>query len=498
MFPRRRFLQAVAGGASWVALGGILGCDPVPRARAKAASAPAGRAWNFRSRPDLHPPVIEVIKQARDTAPGYVFIAPKNGPGEAGPGQDGCVILDNAGQPVWLRLLQNEGMDVMAFRAQAYKGERVLTWWEGVHTGYGQGEYVIFDSSYRERARFTAANGYEGDHHEFLITPEDTALITIYSKVVRDLSDIGGPVEGVVLEGIAQEIDIESGEVLFEWHSLDHIGLEESYYEPPADLEAAFDYFHINSIDVYDEDHLLISARRTCAVYKVDRKTGEVVWRLGGKNSDFKMGAGVRTTLQHDARRNSDGTITIFDNGDVNRVDQSRAIMIDVDEDKMIASLVREYTHPDRLLSDTQGNVQVLPNGNVFVGWGSAPFVSEFNHHGELLFHAAFPTEGETYRAFRLPWSGQPTDDPAIAAELGTEDEVTIYASWNGATEVTTWQVLAGSAPDQLEPLASAPRQGFETVITVRTTESYVGLNAMNGSGKVLGTTSALKLEDRT
>ena len=488
----------MAGGASWVALGGILGCDPVPRARAKAASAPAGRAWNFRSRPDLHPPVIEVIKQARDTAPGYVFIAPKNGPGEAGPGQDGCVILDNAGQPVWLRLLQNEGMDVMAFRAQAYKGERVLTWWEGVHTGYGQGEYVIFDSSYRERARFTAANGYEGDHHEFLITPEDTALITIYSKVVRDLSDIGGPVEGVVLEGIAQEIDIESGEVLFEWHSLDHIGLEESYYEPPADLEAAFDYFHINSIDVYDEDHLLISARRTCAVYKVDRKTGEVVWRLGGKNSDFKMGAGVRTTLQHDARRNSDGTITIFDNGDVNRVDQSRAIMIEVDEDKMIASLVREYTHPDRLLSDTQGNVQVLPNGNVFVGWGSAPFVSEFNHHGELLFHAAFPTEGETYRAFRLPWSGQPTDDPAIAAELGTEDEVTIYASWNGATEVTTWQVLAGSAPDQLEPLASAPRQGFETVITVRTTESYVGLNAMNGSGKVLGTTSALKLEDRT
>jgi hypothetical protein len=387
---------------------------------------------------------------------------------------------------------------MMAFRAQAYKGERVLTWWEGVHTGYGQGEYVIFDSSYREIARFGAGNGYEGDHHEFLITPEDTALITIYSKVVRDLSGIGGPVEGVVLEGIAQEIDIESGEVLLEWHSLDHIGLEESYYEPPADLEAAFDYFHINSIDVYDEDHLLISARRTCAVYKVDRKTGEVVWRLGGKNSDFKMGAGVRTTLQHDARRNSDGTITIFDNGDVNRVDQSRAIMIEVDEDKMSASLVHEYTHPDRLLSDTQGNVQVLPKGNVLVGWGSAPYFSEFNHQGELLFHAAFPTEGETYRAFRLPWSGQPTDDPAIAAELGTEDEVTIYASWNGATEVTTWQVLAGSAPDQLEPLASAPRQGFETVITVRTTESYVGLNAMNGSGKVLGTTSALKLEDRT
>jgi hypothetical protein len=382
-------------------------------------------------------------------------------------------------------------MDVMNFKAQTYKGETVLTWWEGLHTGYGQGEYVILDSSYRELARFGAGNGYQGDHHEFLITPEDTALITIYNRVPRDLVSEGDPLDGYVLDGIAQEIDIESGEVLFEWHSLEHVGLDESYTNH-------FDYFHINSIDVFDEDHLLISSHSTCTVYKVSRKTGEVVWRLGGKKSDFEMGPGTRTTFQHDARRQRDGTITIFDNGNVNRVDQSRGIVVEVDEDKMRASLVREYTHPDRLLSDTQGNVQVLPQGNVLVGWGSAPFFSEFNHHGELLFHAAFPTEGETYRAFRFPWSGQPTDVPAIAAELGTEAKVTIYASWNGATEVTTWQVLAGSAPDQLEPLASAPRQGFETVITLHTTESYVGLNATNGSGKVLGTTNAIKLEDRT
>jgi hypothetical protein len=490
-FTRRRFLQAAGGAAAWVALGGTLGCDPAPRARATAASAPAGQTWHFRSRPDLHPPVIQVTKQARDTAPGYIFIAPKNGPEEAGPWQDGCMILGNDGQPVWLRLLQNEDMDVMNFKAQTYKGETVLTWWEGYHTGYGQGEYVILDSSYRELARFGAGNGYQGDHHEFLITPEDTALITIYNRLPRDLVSEGDPLDGYVLDGIVQEVDIETGEVLFEWHSLEHVGLDESYTNH-------FDYFHINSIEVYDEDHLLISSRSTSTVYKISRKTGEVEWRLGGKKSDFEMGPGTRTTFQHDARRQRDGTITIFDNGNVSRVDQSRGIVVEVDEDKMSASLVREYTHPDRLLSDTQGNVQVLPNGNVLVGWGSAPFFSEFNHHGELLFHAAFPTEGETYRAFRFPWSGQPTDDPAIAAELGTEDKVTIYASWNGATEVTTWQVLAGSAPDQLEPLASAPRQGFETVITVRTTESYVGLNATNGSGKVLGTTNAIKLEDRT
>jgi outer membrane protein assembly factor BamB len=386
--------------------------------------------------------------------------------------------------------LQNEDMDVMNFRAQTYKGETVLTWWEGYHTGHGQGEYVIFDSSYRELARFGAGNGYEGDHHEFLITPQDTALITIYNKLPRDLISEGDPVDRDVLDGIVQEIDIETGEVLFEWHSLEHVGLDESYTKH-------FDYFHINSIDVYDEDHLLISSRSTCTVYKVSRKTGQVVWRLGGKKSDFEMGPGTRTTFQHDARRQTDGTITIFDNGNINRVEQSRAIVVEIDEDAMSASLAQEYTHPDKLLSATQGNAQVLPNGNVFVGWGSAPVFSEFDHDGRLLFSAAYPTEGESYRAFRFPWSGQPIDDPAIAAELGADDEVTIYASWNGATEVTTWQVLAGSAPDQLEPLASAPSEGFETVITVHTTQPYLGLKAVNGSGRVLGTTRAFNLEDR-
>src|ERR687898_678962 len=493
MFTRRRFLQAAAGGAAWVALGGILGCDPVPRARAKAVSAPAGQAWNFRSRPDLHPPVIEVIKQARDTAPGYVFIAPKNGPGEAGPGQDGCVILDNAGQPVWLRLLQNEGIDVMAFRAQAYKGETVLTWWEGLHTGYGQGEYVIFDHSYHEIARFGAANGYEGDHHEFLITPEDTALITIYSKVPMDLSGVGGPVEGVVLDGIAQEIDIESGEVLFEWHSLEHVGLEESLYEPPSDLEAAFDYFHINSIDPMPGGYLLISARRTCAVYKVDRKTGEVVWRLGGEQSDFDMGYGTRTDWQHDARRHSDGTITIFDNGGVQKDVKSRGNVVVVDENDMSATLVGEYTHPDKILAATQGNLQVLPNGNVFVGWGSEPFYSEFGPDGKLLYDASFPSQVESYRAFRFPWKGQPEDRPAVVAEAGPDDRVTIYVSWNGATEVDTWQVLAGGDPDKLEPAGSAPRKGFETAVTLYTSEPYVAVEAKDGSGRVLGTSKAVE-----
>src|ERR671912_1783127 len=321
---RRKFLRALTAGTALVALSGSLGCEQSPRTRASAASQGSGQARTFRSRPDLRPPAVKVNANLPGTAPGHIFVSPKKGPGEEAPTQDAPLIVDASGEPVWFHPLQDAEADSFTFEVQTFRGERVLTWWEGLHTGYGQGEYVIFDHSYHEIARFGAGNGYEGDHHEFLITPEDTALITIYSKVPTDLSGVGGPVEGFLLDGIAQEIDIESGEVLFEWHSLEHVGLEESLYEPPSDLKTAFDYFHINSIDSTPDGTLIISARRTCAMYKVDRKTGEIVWRLGGERSDFDMGYGTRTDWQHDARRHPDGTITIFDNGGGPKNGQSR------------------------------------------------------------------------------------------------------------------------------------------------------------------------------
>jgi Arylsulfotransferase (ASST) len=483
---RRKFLGATAAGTAWVTLACTLGCKAIKPTHASTTPARAGHAWSFRSRPDLKPSVLEVTTQAHDTAPGYVFCAPKNGPEEAGPGQDGCLILDDTSQPVWFRPVEREAMDAMDFKLQSYRGRKVLTWWEGEHTGYGQGEYVIADGSYREVARVRAGNGYNGDHHEFLITPEDTALITIYNKVPRDLISVVYPVDGVVLDGIVQELDIETGEVIFEWHSLEHVGLDESYTKP-------YDYFHINSIDVYDEDHLLISSRTTCTVYKIDRKSGEVIWRLGGKNSDFEMGPGSRTVYQHDARRHPDGTLTVFDNRNEYVDEQSRTIVLKLDEEAMTAKLVHEYTHPNKVLSATQGNVQVLENGNVFVGWGSEPVLSEFSSDGELLFSASFPAQSESYRAFRFPWSGEPDGEPAVAAEAGPEDEITLYASWNGATEVADWEVLAGPGPERLEAAGSVPRKGFETAIKVKTAEPYVGVRAKDTSGKVLGTAKAVK-----
>ena len=178
--------------------------------------------------------------------------------------------------------------------------------------GYG-GTFVIADASYAEIARVRAGNGYKADLHEILITSRNTALITIYNEIRADLTPVGGAVDARLVEGIIQEIDIPSGRVLFEWHSLDHIALEESS-ELAVTRDGNVDYFHLNSIGVDSDGHLLVSARHTSAVYKLHRRTGQVIWRLGGTRSDFALGPGVSFGYQHDARRHSDGTLTIFDN----------------------------------------------------------------------------------------------------------------------------------------------------------------------------------------
>jgi hypothetical protein len=492
-WTRRGFLKAASAGAAWIALYGALGCEQSKRKEANA-SPEWSHPRTFRSRPDLSPPSVRVNTSSPETAQGYVFAAPKTGPSYQGAVQNGPMILDNDGQPVWFRPTRSREVRAMDFKVQQYRGEPVLTYYEGVGLLYGQGEYVILDSSYRELTRVRAGNGYRGDHHEFFITPQDTALFTVYSPVRWDLTSVGGPQDGFALDGIAQEVDIQTGEVLFEWHSLDHVGIEETYRSLPENPDMPFDYFHINSIDVDSDDNLLVSSRTTFAVYKIDRKSGEVIWQLGGKKSDFEMGEGTWMRYQHDARRQTDGTITVFDNGGVHKDEQSSGIVLELDEGAMTAKLVREYTHPDEILAAVMANVQLLPNGNAFIGWGSQPLFSEFSKDGELILDALFPPKVNSYRAFRFPWKGQPTDAPAVAVEAGSGEEVTVFASWNGTTEVASWQLLAGPVPDDLKPVASAPRDGFETTIKANTTEPYVGVRAKDRSGRVLGTSEAIRL----
>jgi hypothetical protein len=439
---------------------------------------------------------VVVATRPHGVAPGYVFIAPKKGAIQKGP-----EIVDNRGQPVWFDPVPAQATD---FRVQRYRGEPVLTWWEGPVAapvrGSGVGHGVIMDASYRRIARIDSGFGRDtADLHEFLLTPRGTALLTVYRIVPRDLSSVGGPKKGRAVDSIVQEIDVATGRVLFTWHSLGHVALAESYTPAPTgkgkDGDDPYDYFHLNSIAEEPNGNLLLSARNTHAAYEIDHRTGAVLWRLGGKRSSFQMGPGTTFAWQHDARRQSDGTITLFDDGAAPAIEKhSRAIRIRIDPAKHTATLVKADVSPAGILSTSQGNMQVLPDGHVLVGWGSEPRVTEFGEDGRVLFDAILPPKDDSYRAYRFTWSGRPASRPAIAVAAGGQGGASrVYASWNGDTRTVRWRLVGGVNADHLRTLgASASRIGFETAIGVAKPPPLLAVQALDARGRVLATSAAV------
>lgn len=476
---RREFLLASAG-----ALGAVL--VPAVARAARTETRAAGATRRFHTRPDLRPPGITVATAAPTVAPGYVFVAPF-----AGTGQNGPLILDNAGEPVWF--LPFPTLTVHNFRVQQLEGKPVLTWWEGqTVNGFFEGDCVIADTSYTVVRRLTGANGLRPEVHEFLITARNTALITSNNFLPADLTAVGGPADATLIESVFQEIDIATGAVLLEWHSEDHVPLDESYF--PA--SATWDYFHLNSVDVDHDGNLLISSRYTSTVYKLDRQSGEIIWRLGGKRSDFELEPGASFAFQHDARGHPGGLVSIFDDGadsPTNAIEStSRAIVLALDTDAMTARLVRAIPNPHGALTIALGNNQLLGTGGAFVGWGTTPEFSEFGPEGKLLFDAALAGGAMSYRAFRQPWSGNPGGRPDIALSGGAGGTLEVFASWNGATNVSHWQVLGGTRPGSLRPLRTVPRTGFETGVSLSNWPGYVAVVALDASGGELGRSSAI------
>jgi hypothetical protein len=480
-------------GALW--FGVVQPAQMTPSPELRESDNPEIPPQTFRSRPDLLPPVMTIDVPAQGTDDGYVFLGAR-----IQDGQSGAMILDDAGALIWYGTPSNELDELHDVRVQEYLGEPVLTFAEANGpTGYRLGHYVICDSSYQRIVQLQIGNGLTGgDHHEFLLTPEGTALISCYHPVQWDTSSMGGSTHARVLDGVIQELEIETGRVLFEWHSLDEISVDESYFDAPLNANDQFDYFHHNSIGVDVEGDLYVSARHTHAIYKIDRRTGDVIWRLNGKQSDFEMGEGTPFLYQHDARMHDNGELSLFDNAATNPDDDattdSRGLVLRLDEATMSATLEREYIHPTGTLSTSQGNMQILPNGNVFVGWGNMPIFSEFSPDGELIFNGRFPARGNSYRAYRFPWTGQPVEPPAIAAEAGPDGTVTVFASWNGATEVRSWRVIAGATPDDLSEVGTGERTGFETEIQVETNAAFVAAEALDASGNALGASDPVEI----
>jgi len=466
------------GPAAVLALAGLAlfaaGCGS-----SRASSYPS---QHFRSRPGIRPPNVDVLKPAHDTAPGYLFLSPERGVDQAGP----MIIRDN-GQVVWFH--PSRGGRVTNFRVQRYHGRSVLTWWSALPANSGHtGLYVIADDRYHVFKTFAPAGGYQGDLHEFLLTPRGTAIISVYRRIPYDLSSIGGSSHGAIWEGIVQEIDVATGRLLWHWDSIDHVGVGESYEGLPSEASKTYDYFHINSIDPLPNGNLLVSGRNTHAVYEIRKSDGAVLWRLGGKRSDFAFGPGARFAWQHDARQHPGGLLSVFDNHAEysSTKGHARGLLLRVDMKRHRVTLVRAYHRRSPVLATSEGNAQFLPDGHVVVGWGSAPFVTEFSRDGRVLLDLRIGSyKTRSYRSFRFPWVGHPTTKPSVAA-VRHDNGTTVYMSWNGATQVTGWRVLAGPSADRLEQVATSPVRGFETAIKVGSRASVFRVAALDRRGRVL------------
>jgi hypothetical protein len=452
------------------------------------ANLPAAPAdyQSFYTLPDMHPPVLTVTTPDRDPAAGDVFTT--NGPG---PGQYGPLIYTPQGRLVWFDALP-EGEAAENLSTQNYEGRRVLTWWRGhvLSLGFGQGEDVVMSSRYQTIARIPGANGLKADLHDFQLAPEHVAYITAYNPIRCDLTSIGGAQNGAIVDTAIQQVDMSTGLVRWEWHSLDHIGAAESEVEAPAG-PTPWDYFHLNSIDREPDGDLLISARSTWAGYLLQHGSGKVLWRLGGNRSSFKMEPGTKMAWQHDARRLANGQISFFDDGSNPPIHhQSRAVRIELDLKDRQARLASVYTHRNPpLLAASQGNAQTLPSGSTLVGYGGVPAISEFAQDGSLLFDAHQPYDMSFYRAFRFPWRARPLRPPAVLASLNdTGEETVVHASWNGATDVASWRVLAAKQGGSPKAQAEIPATGFESSTTLPVKYARVAVQALDSAGEVLGT----------
>jgi len=468
---------------------------------------------------------VTVTTQRAHTARGQIFVAPYSSGTMIG--QTGSLMLDNAGNPVWFRPLSSANLQNADFKVQTYHNFRtgtvqpVLTWWQGTiaipptYTNLPAGApepggcYYLYDTHYRLVRTVSARNGFNADEHEFILTGRGTALFIASRAVPMDLTRYGGPKNGAIEDSEVQEVNLATGRLVFSWDMLQHVNPADSEV-PASDASSSggvWDAYHMNSLDEGPGGQLLISARDMWAIYDISKRTGKILWQLGGKRSDFTFGPNASFFWQHDARYRPGNRISMFDDGCCNLPDgkpeqHSHGLILSLDFHSHRAIAVRTYYHRPELFSASQGNTQALPNGDEFIGWGQEPYYSEYAGAGNteknglknLLYDAKMPGSNISYRAFRNVWVGTPFYPPSAAARAVSGHRV-VYASWNGSTQMRAWQVLAGPNPGSLSVvIRHARRSGFETAVVTSNRGPYFQVRALSATGKVLGASRVVKL----
>jgi hypothetical protein len=488
----------------------------------------ASGVWSFVSAPGLHPGKVNVRTLQPGASLNPIFVAPYNE--STNPsllvGEDGPLIMDASGNPIWFHPVSSDN-SVLAFdfKAQTLFGKPVLTWWQGSVAGIAPshlppgtalegGHFVIYNQHDREIMSVQAPSGFSMDEHDFLITPKGDAYYFALKYIKANLTPYGGLKNGSIVDPVLQEVDLRTGQVIFAWNAAAHIPLSDAIVPAPRTPGHPWDAYHVNSIGVSpDGSQLLVSMRNTWGIYDISRKSGQVLWQIGGKRNQFSLPSDLFTgpydsafQYQH-AALYVPGGISLFDNGGIGAPPDSgpycpgRGLILNLDLQNHTASLAGPpYYHAPALITASQGNLQVLGNGNVFIGWGSdsqsgggfSSYYTEYSSSGSVLADFVLAGEDISYRAFSLPWVGIPFTKPA-AAVREANGQATVYASWNGSTETAAWELLAGHRRKSLAPVSITARTGFETAIATTAAGPFYEVKALDAGGAVLKTSAVIR-----
>jgi EmrB/QacA subfamily drug resistance transporter len=486
----------------------IAGFIALDTAFAGSHGAPVGKytthgAYSFVTAPSLHPPILREhgASATAELAPGYIFTTNfynLNYPPLVG--QSGPLILDDKLQPVWFRAVP-EKLVASNLSLQSYEGKPALAWWQGVVTSTGStesGEDIVVNQHYQTVARIHGTDGWKLTLHAIAISGEDV-WVTANKNIAKNLSSYGGAYNGALIDSAVQEYNLKTGRLVFSWDALEHIPLGDSRATVPTN-GFPWDAYHVNAIDLTGKGSFLVSMRNTWAAYMVNIATGQIEWTLGGKHSSFKFGRGAEFQWQHDVALAAGGhtglTITVFDDHccqltgggtSVAPTGPSRGLELELNQSTHVATLEAQYGNREGFKSEYMGDTEPLANSNTFIGWGSAPYFTEYSSAGKLLLEAEFPGSDLSYRTMVEPWVGLPLSPPAAAVRQAAGRTI-MYASWNGATQVVSWRVLASAGAARLSAVRTTAKSGFETAITLPHAYERLQVQALDAGGQVIGT----------
>ncbi|KAJ9315201.1 hypothetical protein DTO271D3_4654 [Paecilomyces variotii] len=452
------------------------------------------------------PPNMTIEKHGR-TEPGFLFFDQT----WAGTVDYAPLIMTDENELVWQGSMPAEDNTIFGLRPQTFEGKPVLTYWRGTGygdpLGFGYGVIYLLDQSYEEIYRVTLEDSSFAvvenltipswiDLHESKLTDRGSILVTAVNMTQYDLRSVGGEEDGWIADSLFYELDVKTSRVLYRWSALEHVDeipLEGSLL--PIDglgnnRTYAWGAFHINSVDFFDDGAYLISSRYYCSIYRINRN-GTVDWVLNGRSGgDFKLGPGVDFCYQHDARirhTSEDAVIiSMFNNANSpveNGTSPSTGLLLRLDLNTHEATLERKLLDSrDVIYSESQGNYQHLPGGHTLLGHGQIPKFKEYDANGSCVMTLQFGENNEvsSYRGFRLPWIGKPKMPPSVWA-CSSGNSTHIYMSWNGATELTGWNVYGGSNASHLQLVGSVPKKGFETTIVIGSVR-YVQVEGKEGA----------------